>query len=229
MRNAGKLRGMIGLPAFDSRVGLGSTLSAEIVLLWMGFLEIGLLISYVFTTNAILTDPLVLLYPFIWINASIWALLKTQRPVGSTRKRWIAGGLAVGYLLVLGYFGGLFGTGTTAVALQLNWAPPPGYAPALLFENEAIKLVLEPYKVVGYLTLSYFVYATVLDAAASAVGGLVGLFSCISCSWPIIGTVATSIFGSGSAVTAFALSQSYGIGTGVFITALALLYYRPLL
>lgn len=220
---------MVELPAFDSQSRPGPALSTATILLWLGFLEIGLIISYVFTTDAILTDPLVLLYPFIWINASVWALLETQRPVGSTRKRLAAGGLAVGYFLVLGYFGGLYGTGTTALSLQLNWAPPPGYAPALLFENEAVKLVLEPYKFVGYLTLTYFVYATVLDAAAGVVGGIVGLFSCISCSWPIIGTVATSIFGSGSAVTAFALSQSYGIGTVVFITALGLLYYRPLL
>lgn len=219
---------MVELPDFDSQTVSKPSVSPEILLLWLVFLELGLIISYVFTTNAIITDPLVLIYPFIWINASLWALIKTQRPVGSTRKRVAAGGLAVGYFIALGYFGGLFGPGTTGLSLQLNWAPPPGYAPAMLFENETIKLVLEPYKLVGYLTLSYFIYATALDAAAGVASGILGFFSCLSCSWPIIGTVATSIFGSGSAVTAFALNQSYGIGSIVFVTALALLYYRPL-
>lgn len=219
---------MVGLPDIDSQSVSNPPVSTEVVLLWVVFFELGLIISYVLSTDAILTDPLILVYPFIWVNASLWALFKTQRPVGSTRKRLAAGGLAIGYFIVLGYFGGLFGPGTTGLSLQLNWSPPPGYAPALLFENEAIKLVLEPYKVVGYLTLSYFIYATALDAAAGVASGILGFFSCLSCSWPILGTVATSIFGSGSAVTAFALSRSYGIGTIVFVTALALLYYRPL-
>lgn len=219
---------MVEVNVGNWRSEFGPTLSTGTLLLWLLFFEIGILGSYVMTTDAILTDPLVLLYPFIWINASLLAIAKTDRPVGSTRARIVAGLIGIGYFGVLGYFGGLFGTGTTSLALQLNWAPPPGYAPALLFENESLKLVLEPYKVIGYLTLAYFVYATVLDATAGALGGLLGLFSCLSCSWPIIGTVATSIFGSGSAVTAFALSQSYALGTVVFVTALGLLYYRPL-
>ncbi|MBS3760095.1 DUF7546 family protein [Halodesulfurarchaeum sp.] len=220
---------MVEVPAVGLQFDFGPDLSTGTLFLWLVFLETGLVGSYVLTTDAIITDPLVLIYPFVWINASLLAVYKTNRPVGPVQKRLGAGTIALGYFVVLGYFGGLFGTGAESVALHLNWAPPPGYAPALLFENELFKLVLEPYTVIGYLTLAYFVYATVLDAAAGAVPGLLGLFSCLSCSWPILGTIVTSIFGSGSAVTAFALSQTYGIGTVVFVTALGLLYYRPLI
>ncbi len=202
--------------------------SAVTILAWVVLFEVGLVSSYVLVTDAIITDPLVLIYPFIWIDASLLALLKTDSPVGSTRNRLTAGLLGIGYFGLLGYFGGLFGPGVDQMALHFNWGPPPGYAPALIYDNGAINLVLEPFKVVGYLTLSYFVYATVLDAAVGAIPGILGLFTCISCSWPILGTIATTIFGSTSAVTAFALSQSYGIGTVVFVSALALLYYRPL-
>ncbi|MDZ7850840.1 MAG: hypothetical protein U5K70_08640 [Halodesulfurarchaeum sp.] len=198
------------------------------ILAYVVIFEIGLVVSYVLATDAIITDPLVLIYPFVWIDASLLAFLKTDRPVGSTRGKLTAALVALGYFGLLGYFGGLFNTGVEVMAPHFNWGPPPGYAPAFIYDNGLFNLVLEPFKVVGYLTLAYFVYATVLDAAAGAIPGLLGLFSCISCSWPILGTIATSIFGSGSAVTAFALSQSYGIGTVVFVSALALLYYRPL-
>lgn len=202
--------------------------SKAVLVAWLVIFEVGLVLSYVLTTDAIITDPLFLVFPFVWIDASVLALLWTDRPTGSTRNRLLAGGVAGAYFLVLGYFGGLYGAGTEQMAMHLNWGPPPGYGPALLYDSGALRLVLEPFKVVGYLTLAYFVYATVLDAAASAVSGVLGLFTCLSCSWPIVGTIATSVFGSGSAVAAFAIGNQYGLGTLIFVSALALLYYRPL-
>jgi hypothetical protein len=202
--------------------------STGVLMAWLVVFEAGLVVSYVLTTDAIITDPLFLVYPFVWIDASVWALLRTDRPTGSTRARLIAGVIAVGYFLVLGYFGGLFGVGTEQMPMHLNWGPPPGYGPALIFDSGDLFLILEPFKVVGYLTLAYFVYATVLDAAAGAVSGLLGLFTCVSCSWPILGTIVTSVFGGGSAVAAVATGNAYGLGTVIFVSALALLYYRPL-
>ncbi|MFB6124710.1 MAG: hypothetical protein ABEJ59_01960 [Halanaeroarchaeum sp.] len=184
--------------------------------------------TYVATTSARITDPVVFVYPFVWIDASVLAVLAFDGPSGTRRQKAVAGVLGVGYFIVLAYFGGLVGPGSGGVPLHVNWGLPPGYGPAILANGDTLMLVVEPYKVVGYLALTYFVYATVLDAVAGALSGLLGLFSCVSCTWPILGTVATSIFGSGSAVAAFALSQSYGLGTLVFLTALGLLYYRPL-
>ena len=202
--------------------------TTPVIMGWVVVFQVGLLISYLLSTDARITDPLFLLYPFIWINASLLALLRTDRPVGSTRRRIGAGVVAISYFGMLGYFGGLFGAGVEQMPLHLNWGPPPGYGPALIWDTGTVNLILEPFKVIGYLTLAYFVYATILDAAAGAIPGILGLFSCISCSWPIIGTIATSLFGSSSAVAAFAIGNSYGVGTLVFVSALALLYYRPL-
>lgn len=97
----------------------------------------------------------------------------------------------------------------------------------VFYEGSLLRLSLQFYKVVGYVTLAYLVYTTVVDATRTAVSGVIGLFSCVSCSWPILGTVATSLFGSGSAVVTGALRQSYGLSTLVFLSAVALLYYRP--
>jgi hypothetical protein len=202
--------------------------STAVLLLWLVVFEVGLVLSYVLRTDAIITDPLFLVYPFVWIDASLFALLRAEVPSSPRRRRVLAGLVGAGYFLVLAYVGGLYGLGMEPMALHLNWGPPPGYAPTLLYDSGSFQLLVEPYKLVGYLTLAYFVYATVLDAAATAVSGVLGLFTCISCGWPILGTLATSLFGSGSAIAAVATGNAYAIGTVVFLLALGLLAYRPL-
>jgi hypothetical protein len=84
-----------------------------------------------------------------------------------------------------------------------------------------------PYKLLGYATLAYLIYDTVLDTAGSAVSGLLGLVSCVSCTWPVIATLAAGIAGSGTAVAAAANEWSYTIGTVVFVVTVALLRWRP--
>lgn len=199
-------------------------------MLWLALLvgvELLLVGTYVAVRDVRITDPLILVYPFIWIDVSLLAIRTTDSNPESTRQRLIGLSIAAGYFLVLGYFGGLYGLGNGMVPLRIDWGLPPGYSPAVLYDGSLLRVVLAPYKIIGYLTLAYLVYTTVIDAARAAISGAVGLFSCISCSWPILGTVATSLFGSGSAVATFALRQSYGLGTLVFLSAVALLYYRP--
>jgi hypothetical protein len=85
-----------------------------------------------------------------------------------------------------------------------------------------------PYKLVGYLALAYLVYATVLDAAGTVVSGSLGLLSCVSCTWPVVGSLVTSLFGSGSAVVVAATTWPYDISTAAFLATVALLTWRPL-
>lgn len=205
------------VPDRTTLLGLATLVGFELLLVGM----------YVAVSDVRITDPLILVYPFIWIDVSLLAVLTTNPSPETTRQRLVGASIAVGYFLVLGYFGGLYGAGNGMVPPRIDWGLPPGYSPALLYDGSLLRVVLEPYKVLGYLTLAYLVYTTVIDAAGAAISGAVGLFSCISCSWPILGTVATSLFGSGSAVATFALRQSYGLGTVVFLSAVALLYYRP--
>ena len=105
---------------------------------------------------------------------------------------------------------------------------PPGWGPALLYGGSLVQVSLIPFKAIGYLALSYLIYATVLDAAGSALAGVVGLFSCVSCTWPILGTIVTGVFGGASAVAVVATNQPYGASTLVFLSAVALLSWRPL-
>ena len=123
--------------------------STPIIMAWIVVFQVGLLISYVLSSGARITDPLFLIYPFVWIDASLLALLRTDRPVGSTRRRLGAGVIAVGYFGLLGYFGGLFGASVEQMALHLNWGPPPGYGPALIWDTGTVNFILEPFKVIG--------------------------------------------------------------------------------
>ncbi|WP_231184054.1 hypothetical protein [Haladaptatus sp. DYF46] len=172
-----------------------------------------------------------LLYPFIWINVALLAVVKTKPIARNDRDRLIGLVLASGYFLLVAYFGGLFGPahsmpGMPASGLRIAWLPP-GWGPALLFHNGLVRVSLMPFKLVGYLALAYLVYATILDAAGSAISGLLGLFSCVSCSWPIVASLVTGVAGAGSGLAATVSSGSYDISTVVFVVTVALLYWRP--
>ena len=167
-------------------------------------------------------------YPFVWINVGLWALVRTDPPAASRRRRYAAGAFAVGYFAVLAYAGGLVGPGLGAMTTGLRIAPlPPGIGPALIYGGEAIRLVLFPYKIVGYAALAVLVYATALDVARSAIGGTLGLFSCVSCTWPVLATFVGGVAGGSSAVASATLSGSYGLSTVIFVVTVGLLYWRP--
>jgi len=170
------------------------------------------------------------IYPFVWINVGLLAIVKTTPVAASSRDRWLAGAIAVGYFAVLAYVGGLVGPDISMAEKNLSLTVlglPPGWAPTLLYNGSYFAMSLIPFKLAGYAALAYLVYATVLDAAGSAVTGLLGLLSCVSCTWPVLATVASSLLGSGTAIAGAVTAQSYGISTVVFVVTVGLLYWRP--
>lgn len=208
------------------------------VLFWsviVGF-ELGLVGAYVTARGAEL--GLFHFYPFVWINLSIWAVWKTN-PISSTgRQRLTAGAVAVGYFGLLGYVSGLFGRGHEtydhAVAnpeylygLELAVMLPPGYGPAILYSGPLLMLSIVPYMLIGYVTLAYLVYVTILDSVNATVSGLLGLFTCVGCSWPILASLVSGVGGASSGAAAAIYSQSYEISTIAFVLTVALLYWRP--
>lgn len=172
-----------------------------------------------------------LLYPFVWINVAGLAVLYTTPTAERRRRRYGAAAVAVGYFLVLGYVGGLFGpahgtSGMEPTGLNVSWLPP-GWGPALLYGGEWVRVSLVPFKLVGYGALAYLVYATVLDASKTAVSGALGLLSCVSCTWPIVASLIAGVAGTGSTLAVAAAAQSYDVSTAVFVVTVALLYWRP--
>ncbi|MGM0590343.1 MAG: DUF7546 family protein [Halobacteriota archaeon] len=190
--------------------------------------ELVFVLLYFVATGATLTPVRYTLYGLVWITVGIWAIVTTRVAPSNRRTKRVAALVAVGYFAVLAVAGGLVtaalpggSEGVRVVLLQ------PGWGPALIYNGDVVNLILMPARVVGYLALTYLVYATVVDAAGAAVTGVLGLLSCVSCSWPILASLATGVFGSGSALAAATTSLSYDLSTLVFVVTVALLYWRP--
>jgi len=204
------------------------------ILLWTAvlYVEVMALTGYwLFGHTASVSQPRFALYGLLWINVSLWVFLRTDVPVvgRSTKRR--AAAAAVGYFAVLAYTGGLVAGGIPGsfdyvAGFSVLWLPP-GWGPAVTFKSEFVRLILMPARVVGSLALAYLIYVTVIDAAGSAAPGLLGLFSCLSCSWPIVASIGTAIFGGGSFVAVATTTYAYDVSTAVFLVTVALLSWRP--
>lgn len=189
-------------------------------------LQFGLLAVYVIVTDPTVIDPISLLLPIVWITVAVLALVRTTPTPDSSRQRWIAGTLAVGYFFVLSVFGGVIGLPHPdyASGLRIAIEVPPGWGPALLYGGETVRLALIPFRVVGYVALAYLVYATIIDTAGSAIGGVIGLLSCVSCTFPVIAAV---VGGTVGGVATAAATGGIQLSTVAFLVTVALLYWRP--
>jgi len=190
--------------------------------------EVLLVALYLLLTDVRITSWSSVVYPFVWINVGLWALVRTEPKPRSTRQARIAGAVAVGYLLVLFVAGGLLSPSHPEVqnsVLSVSLVTP-GTGPVIAIDTGLVQFAAIPFLVIGYTALAYLVYATILDAAGGAVSGLFGLFSCVSCVWPVLAPLLAAVFGGSAVATAVAF-QSRELGTVIFLTTVALLYWRP--
>lgn len=192
----------------------------------------GLLVAAYFgLTPAEPTGLRYVLYPFVWIDVGLWAVLRTAPPQTTRRSRWLAIGVAAAYFLVLAVVSGLIGVPSGhayhvhAAGIHVRLGAP-GWGPAVSYVSSTVHLTFVPYLVIGYLSLAYLVYATVLEAASIAVSGVLGLASCIGCAFPAVAGVA-GVAGGSAAVVGTASGLSIDLSTAAFVLAVALLYWRP--
>ncbi len=211
------------------RIGLD-----RISVLWgLLLLDVEILVLTAYYVTFRVTDPFILVFPVVWINVALWAISTTRIPDVGRRARYLGIGIGVGYFLLLAIAGGLVRPGhafhghTHMFGARWAWPLPPGWGPMFVYSGAWIGLELTVYELLGYAALAYLVFATVLDAARSALVGLVGVFSCVSCTWPVVGTVVAGLFGGTSGATAVAFDLSYQLSTVVFLSSIALLKWRP--
>ena len=196
---------------------------------------IGLALGYLLIADITITQPRYTIYGLLWIFVGAIVIWKTNPASADARTRRRATIVAIVYLSILSIVGGVIITtgGNAANALTQSFGIRvatllPGWGPAPIITTPIGAVVLMPARIVGYFALTYLVYATVIDAARAAVSGIVGLLSCVSCSWPVIASVLSGVLGGGSAVAAIAVDFSYDVSTVVFILTIALLYWRPI-
>ncbi|MFC7172442.1 hypothetical protein ACFQL0_01735 [Haloplanus litoreus] len=152
--------------------------------------ELALVTAYLAVTDVVVTEPRYVVYPFVWINVGVWAMLRMETPSVDRRQRAVALGMAGGYLLLLFWAGGvlLFGLSGPlpggAVA-SVHWNIP-GWGPAVVYGTPRLRLSVVPFKVVGYVAMTYLVYARLLDATRAVLSGALGLLSCVGCTFSIL-------------------------------------------
>lgn len=187
------------------------------------------IVAYYALTNASPTEPRYALYGLLWVNLGAAVIYATDPPQGPdfvTRRR--AAALAAAYFGLLAIFGGMVSTGLgdAASGVRIAWLPP-GWGPAFVYAGEYVVIAAMPAFLVGYGALAYLVYVTVLEASGSAIAGVLGFFSCVSCTWPILASIAASVVGGTGILGAAALNASYDLSTAVFVLTVGLLYWRP--
>ena len=187
-----------------------------------------------------------MLFRSVWVTVGAWAIYRTDPASTDPRRRRVAAAIAGAYFLVLALVQGLVTPGPTLAArLGLDAAAavdasvyatgfgttlqgPPGVTPAIHYTGAYLDLTLVPAYVIGYGALAYLVYATIIDAARASVSGLLGLVSCVSCTWPLIASLIAGVTGgSASALTGVASALGFGASTAVFVLTVALLRWRP--
>lgn len=194
-------------------------------------------LCYVVLTDAGLTPPRYSFYGLLWVGVGVVVLrreLDPGRPHTTDRRtHGVALAVAGAYFAALALAGGLVVPGGVPGAIADGWfvrTLPPGWGPALVYGGRDVAFVLMPARVVGYLALAALVRGTVLDAAGTGlfrgVPGLLALFSCVSCSLPLLLGAVTFVFGAGAAA-ATAASLSYDLSTLVFLVTVGALYWAP--
>jgi len=191
-----------------------------------------LAVAYLLLSGISITQPRYALYGLLWVFVGVLVLWKTEPAPADDSTRRRAAAIAVLYFVALAVAGGVVVTamrpGAGEFGIRLATLAP-GWGPAPVLSTPWAALVLMPARIVGYLALGYLVYATVIDASGAAVSGVVGLLSCVSCSWPILASLLSGVVGGGSALVAATFDFSYDISTVVFLVTVALLYWRPFL
>jgi hypothetical protein len=188
--------------------------------------ELAVVTAYLASTATVtVVQPRYVVYPFVWINVGVWAMLRTPTPAVGRRQWAIAATVSGGYLLLLLVAGGTlqFGLGDPlagGAVSSVHWNIP-GLGPIVVYGTPRVRLSIIPFKVVGYVAMTYLVYARLLDATRAVLSGALGLFSCVGCTFslllPLLG--ATTLFGSTLTGLAWDLS------TLVFLVTVATLYW----
>ena len=176
--------------------------------------------TYLRLTDAVITTGRSLSYPVVWIVTSLTAAVWIGLTVRGRPRRWRGIAIGGGYTLVIGWLTGLLGATTGGFPLRVH-AAPPGWGPIILYDSGLLRLSIIPFKLIAYLALGYVIYALVAAHRGSIRAAAVGVFSCVSCTGPLLVAIIGAVGGT-QATTAVA-TAGYDIATAALVATFGLL------
>ena len=176
--------------------------------------------TYLRLTDAVITTGRSLSYPVVWIVTSLTAAVWIGLTVRGRPRRWRGIAIGGGYTLVIGWLTGLLGATTGGFPLRVH-AAPPGWGPIILYDSGLLRLSIIPFKLIAYLALGYVIYALVAAHRGSIRAAAVGVFSCVSCTGPLLVAIIGAVGGT-QATTAVA-TAGYDIATVALVATFGLL------
>ncbi|MFB6199122.1 MAG: hypothetical protein ABEI52_12800, partial [Halobacteriaceae archaeon] len=177
---------------------------------WLGLfiLEFYFVVGYFVLTKSEPSSQIrYLLYPFVWINVGLWAVLRTTPNAENRLHAIIAGGIAIGYFLLVMWIPGQIRLGSLSPShlgvglhhLRITWYSP-GWGPIIAYDG-IVRLYLVPFEVIGYGSLAYLVYANLLNVTRGVLSGALGLVTCVGCTVPVLAPLVGLLGGPASSLT----------------------------
>lgn len=176
--------------------------------------------TYLRLTDAVITTGRSLSYPVVWIVTSLTAAVWIGLTVRGRPRRWRGVAIGGGYTLVIAWLTGLLGATTGGFPLRVH-AAPPGWGLIILYDSGLLRLSIVPFKLIAYLALGYVIYALVAAHRGSIRAAAVGVFSCVSCTGPLLVAIIGAVGGT-QATTAVA-TAGYDIATVALVATFGLL------
>lgn len=175
--------------------------------------------AYLAAVAPVLTDLRVLLYPAVWVGASVAAAIWVDRTLTARPRPWLGRAIGVAYVLGLCWLSGLVGPSTGSETLRVV-STLPGWGPIALYDNGLVSASIVPFKLVAFLALGHAV-AVLVAASGSARAAVLGAATCVSCTAPLLLAVGGLLGGTQTA--AMVASVGYDVATVVLALTAVLL------
>ncbi|WP_440990570.1 DUF7546 family protein [Haloarchaeobius baliensis] len=176
----------------------------------------GLTLGYWLAVDPVVQSAAQVAYPLLWLAVSAVGVAVAV-DAGARSLSPLPALVGGAYVVVLLWTAGLLAPAASAPELSVHLAIP-GWGPAVHYVGPFVALTVVPFLVAGYATLGLLAAVAVDRTWSASMPGAVGLLACVSCTAPLVATVAGSL-GAGSLAATLSTAQ-YPVATAAFLLSI---------
>jgi len=173
----------------------------------------GVTVGYWLAVDPVVQSPAQVGYPLLWLAVSAVGV-RAAIDAGARSLSPLPALAGAAYTVALLWTAGLLAPAASAPELSVHLAIP-GWGPAVHYVGPMVALTVVPFLVGGYATLGLLAAVAVDRTWSASMPGAVGLLACVSCTAPVVATVAGSL-GAGSLAATLSHAQ-YPVATAAFL------------